>query len=306
MSGDGLPPLSLTLGQVEGDDGRHSTDQTPRRDHRRPHLQPAGLAAHPQAHPPTAGRHRPRRLAVGLCWTAAKVSTGILVRNAVDQGIIADDTGALRRWSLILGAVAVASATFTGLRRYIAFREARWVEADLATACSPTSSGSLRLPRPGPDRPAHEPGQHRPPAGPGVRGDDPAHHLHFAVSRSVGRHRPALTLLARLAASPQRSATRFSRAVPQRGEPRESAELAAVVEESVAGVRVVKGLGAERVQATRLKAEAQDVYDESMAAAATRAASCPAWSCCPTSGSSPCSATAATRCSTAASASARW
>ena len=55
----------------------------------------------------------------------------ILVRNAVDQGIIADDTGALRRWSLILGAVAVASATFTGLRRYIAFREARWVEAHL-------------------------------------------------------------------------------------------------------------------------------------------------------------------------------
>ena len=51
---------------------------------------------------------------------------------------------------------------------------------------------------------------------------------------------------------------------------RESAELAAVVEESVAGVRVVKGLGAERVQAARLKAEAQDVYDESMAAAATR------------------------------------
>jgi ATP-binding cassette subfamily B protein len=39
----------------------------------------------------------------------------------------------------------------------------------------------------------------------------------------------------------------------------------------VAGVRVVKGLGAERVQAERLSAEADDVYRESMAAAMTRA-----------------------------------
>ncbi len=68
-------------------------------------------------------------------------------------------------------------------------------------------------------------------------------------------------------------ATRFSRRLfpSVMGIQRESAELAAVVEESVAGVRVIKGLGAERVQADRLKAEAQDVYDESMAAAMTRA-----------------------------------
>ena len=39
--------------------------------------------------------------------------------------------GALVRWSLALGIVAVFSATFTGLRRYLAFREARWIEADL-------------------------------------------------------------------------------------------------------------------------------------------------------------------------------
>ena len=70
-------------------------------------------------------------VAVGLCWTAAKVSTGLLVRNAVDEGIIADDTDALRRWSILLGCVALVSALFTGLRRYSAFREARWVEASL-------------------------------------------------------------------------------------------------------------------------------------------------------------------------------
>jgi ATP-binding cassette subfamily B protein len=44
-----------------------------------------------------------------------------------------------------------------------------------------------------------------------------------------------------------------------------------VVEETVAGVRVIKGLGAEAVQADRLRAEATDVYDQSMGAARTRA-----------------------------------
>jgi ATP-binding cassette subfamily B protein len=68
-------------------------------------------------------------------------------------------------------------------------------------------------------------------------------------------------------------ATRFSRRLypSVMGIQRESAELAAVVEESVAGVRVIKGLGAEPVQAARLKGEAEDVYDQSMAAARTRA-----------------------------------
>jgi ATP-binding cassette subfamily B protein len=89
---------------------------------------------------------------------------------------------------------------------------------------------------------------------------------------------PVLTLLA-LGSLPFLNvlATRFSRRLFPHvmGIQRESAELAAVVEESVAGVRVIKGLGAERVQADRLKAEAQDVYDESIAAARTRAAFLP-------------------------------
>ncbi len=56
----------------------------------------------------------------------------------------------------------------------------------------------------------------------------------------------------------------------------ESAELAAVVEETVAGVRVVKGFGAEAVQAGRLRAEADDVYGRSMEAAGVRATFLPA------------------------------
>ena len=56
----------------------------------------------------------------------------------------------------------------------------------------------------------------------------------------------------------------------------ESAELAAVVEESVSGVRVVKGFGAEGVQQHRFQSEADDVYDESMKATRVRAVFLPA------------------------------
>ena len=236
-----------------------------------------------------AGLTRERRagialgVAVGLAWTAAKVSTGLIVRNAVDQGIVADDTAALRRWALVLGAVAVASATFTGLRRYIAFREARWVEASLRDRLF-----------------AHLQRLHF------------AYHDQAQTGQLMSRANtdlqqvqafvvmipltisnaftvlsvtvilllidPVLTLLA-LGSLPFLNvlATRFSRRLFPHvmGIQRESAELAAVVEESVAGVRVIKGLGAERVQADRLKAEAQDVYDESIAAARTRAAFLP-------------------------------
>jgi ATP-binding cassette subfamily B protein len=56
----------------------------------------------------------------------------------------------------------------------------------------------------------------------------------------------------------------------------ESAQLASVVEETVSGVRVVKGFGSQPVQAARLRVEADDVYDASMAAARVRARYLPA------------------------------
>src|SRR4029077_1501954 len=56
----------------------------------------------------------------------------------------------------------------------------------------------------------------------------------------------------------------------------ESAELASVVEETVSGVRVVKGFGAEGVQQHRVQSEADDVYDESMEGTLVRAVFLPA------------------------------
>jgi ATP-binding cassette subfamily B protein len=218
-------------------------------------------------------------VSTGLAWTAAKVSTGLIVKTAVDRGIESNDMGALVRWSLTLGVVAVFSATFTGLRRYLAFREARWIEADLRDRLF---AHLQRLHFAFHDR--SQTGQLM------SRANTDLQQVQafvvmipltisnavtvLAVTVILALIDPMLTLLA-LGSLPFMNvlATRFSRRLypSVMGIQRESAELAAVVEESVAGVRVIKGLGAERVQATRLKGEAEDVYDQSMAAARTRA-----------------------------------
>nr|MBA3282558.1 ABC transporter ATP-binding protein [Acidimicrobiia bacterium] len=60
------------------------------------------------------------------------------------------------------------------------------------------------------------------------------------------------------------------------GVQQESAELSAVVEETVAGIRVVKGFAAEDTQARRLAREADDLYEVSMRGAKIRATYWPA------------------------------
>ena len=69
------------------------------------------------------------------------------------------------------------------------------------------------------------------------------------------------------------AATRFTRRMYPVGLSlqQELADLSGVVEESVAGVRVVKGFGAERLQERNLAVEADDVYDRSIDQARLRA-----------------------------------
>jgi ATP-binding cassette subfamily B protein len=215
----------------------------------------------------------------GLIWTGAKVSTGVIVGRAVDRGIESDDMDALLRWSILLGVVAVVSAMFTGLRRWFAFREARWIELDLRDRLF---AHVQRLHFAFHDR--VQTGQLMSRAN-----TDLQQVQNFlvmipltisnaftvvAVTVILAIIDPVLTVLA-LGSLPFLNvlATKFSRRLQPHvmGIQRESAELASVVEETVAGVRVIKGLGAESVQAERLRAEATDVYEQSMGAARTRA-----------------------------------
>ena len=221
---------------------------------------------------------------VGLGWTSGKVSVGLLVQRAVDRGIEADDMGALRQWALVIVLAAFVVGLFTGLRRYAAFREARWIEADLRERLF---AHLQRLHFAYHDR--AQTGQLMSRANTDLQQIQAfVVMIPLTISNSVTviavtvilvTIDPLLTLLA-LGSLPFLNvlATRFSRrlhpevlAIQQ-----ESAELAAVVEETVAGVRVVKGFGAERVQAARLRVEADDVYNRSMGAARVRARFLPA------------------------------
>lgn len=233
---------------------------------------------------------RPRRagvaagVTVGLLWSLSKVSIGLLLRQAIDAGIESDDMSALLSWSVAIALVGVVSGVLTGVRRYLAFKEARLVEKRLRDRLfahvqrlhfafhDEVQAGDLMS-----------------------RGNTDLQHLqNFVVMIPLTIANlmtvvgvtvilfvldPLLALLS-LAALPLINvvAKRFgSRLFPSvMGIQRESAALASVVEESVAGVRVVKGFGAERVVEHRLSDAADDVFRESMTAARVRAAYLPA------------------------------
>ena len=223
-------------------------------------------------------------IAAGVVWTLARVAVPFLVRLAIDRGIEAGSPDALLRWSLAILAVAVVSAAFSGARRYLAFREARWCEASLRDRLfahvqrlhfafhDETQTGQLMS-----------------------RGNTDLQQVQqfvvmipvtvanvvtvVAVTAILLSYDLVLAVLA-LAGLPL--VNLFGRRYSQRlypevmGIQRESAELASVVEETVSGIRVVKGFGAEPVQRGRLAQEADDVYDRSTGAARVRATYLPA------------------------------
>jgi len=221
---------------------------------------------------------------VGLLWSFAKIAIGLLLRAAIDRGIEADDMGALARWAAAIFVVGSLSAVLTGTRRYLAFREARWVEKALRDRLfahvqrlhfayhDEVQAGQLMS-----------------------RGNIDLQHLQNFVVMIPLTIANAMTVLgvtvilvaidpllaaASLAALPlinvvaKRFGTKLFPSVM--GIQRESAELASVVEESVAGVRVVKGFGAEDVVRARLRTTADDVYRESMTASRIRSVYLPA------------------------------
>jgi ATP-binding cassette subfamily B protein len=223
-------------------------------------------------------------VAVGLAWTAAKVSVPLLVRGAVDHGIEGDDGRALLRWSLAIAAVGVVQGVATGLRRYSAFMVARQVEVDLRDRLF---AHIQRLHFAYHDR--TQTGQLMSRANTDLQQVQAfVVMIPLTISNAVTvlsvtviltTIDPLLTVLA-LGSLPLLNV--FSKRFSTRLHPevlaiqQESAELASVVEESVSGVRVVKGFGAESVQIGKFGVEADDVYDASMRATRVRSAFLPA------------------------------
>jgi ATP-binding cassette, subfamily B, bacterial len=206
------------------------------------------------------------------------------VQGAIDNGMVPGDRSALMRWTALVGVAAVLAALFTGLRRYWAFRVSRWVEADLRQRLfahvqrlhfafhDRTQAGDL-MSRANTDLQQIQ----------ALVVLIPLTISNFvtvaAVTVILLFIDPLLTVLA-LGSLPllnylgKRFSTRLHPVAMTIQ--KESAELATVVEETVSGVRVVKGFGAEPVQAVRLRAEADDVYEASMEATRIRARFLPA------------------------------
>jgi ATP-binding cassette subfamily B protein len=228
----------------------------------------------------------------GLGWTAARVSIPALTGIAIDRGIVADDYPVALRWTFVILAVGVVQAISTGVRRYAAFRLALRVETDLR----------LRLA-------AHlqqlhfafhdeaQTGQLMARANTDIQQINQVVLLiPLTIASTLSMVAVIVILVARspglaffgLAALPHLNvaATRFTRRMYPVGLSlqEELADLSGVVEESVTGIRVVKGFGAERLQEQRLGDEAESVFDRSMAAARLRAGFVPMIDLLPTIG----------------------
>jgi ATP-binding cassette subfamily B protein len=217
-------------------------------------------------------------VAAGLGWTIARVSVPTIARYGINA-ISGTGSRSLGFWVTLLIVAGVFQAIFTGLRRYAAFRLALRVETDLR----------MRLV-------AHlqrlhfafhddaQTGQLMANANSDImQVQNVVLLIPLTIASTLTMITVIVLLLLRsvglaffaLAALPllQFAAARFSHRMFPIGMAQQDALAAysSVVEESVTGVRVVKGFGAEARQVARLDVEAERVYDRSIAAARLRA-----------------------------------
>lgn len=216
--------------------------------------------------------------AAGLVWTAAKVSVPLLARQAIDHGIVAGEPGALARWSLALLAVGIVQGACTGLRRYLAIGVAARIETDLRQRLF---AHLQRLHFAFHDR--AQTGQLM------ARANSDVQQIQFflvfiplAIANTLTVAAVAVVLVATNAAlaaaalAPLPLVNVAARRFSQRVHPevmalqQELAGLSTVVEETVSGIRVVKGFGAEDERREAMGRAAAGVLAASLRAARIR------------------------------------
>jgi ATP-binding cassette subfamily B protein len=219
---------------------------------------------------------------VGLLWSASKVMVPRLTRQAIDHGVIGNDS--LWFWSGLIAGIAVLSGVFAGWRRLIAFSESRLSETRLREQLF----GHLMHLHVGYHDHAQT-GQLMSRAS-----SDLLQIQSFIVMIPITASNLAMVsavvvvlfvsqpFLALVALAPLPMVNLLSQRFSRKIHPAvlavqvEQAELATVVEESVSGVRVIKGFGAEGVQAAKLRVEADDIRRVSLESARIRSSFLPA------------------------------
>ena len=220
--------------------------------------------------------------AVGLAWTLGKVAVPQLTRLAIDKGI--EKNGSLLFWTMLILAAATIAGFFAACRRFIAFRESRLTESLLRERLfaqiqglhvgfhDKAQTGQLM------SRSSSDLQQ--------VQG--------FVVNIPIFVSQITMVIgvviilfisdpiLAAVSLAPLPFINVSARSFSNKIHPavlavqQEQAQLANVVEETVSGVRVIRGFGAEGVQQAKLQTEADDIRRESMKAAYIRSRFLPA------------------------------
>jgi len=228
----------------------------------------------------------------GLVWTAGKLAVPALIARTIDAGVVAGDRRALAWHIAVLAVVGLSGALVAGLRRWYAQRLAYLVERDIRHRLvehlyglhlgfhQQTPTGLL-LSRTGSDL---------------LQIQQPFIGIPMLLS-SVVMLLGAVVLLALVnvplmlvALSPTALilvvAVRFTRQLGPRSEALQgrTAELSGVVQESVAGIGAIKGLGAERPELARLSDRADRVYDAALGLTRTRAVHLPLFDFLPATG----------------------
>ena len=214
-----------------------------------------------------------------LVWTVAKISVPVVAGRAVDRGIIHGGHAALVRWCLVLVGLGVIQAFTTGVRRYSAFVVAYRVETDLRQRLF---THLQRLHFAFHDR--SQTGQLLARSASDLQQISAFNTwLPISVANSVIVAATTVILLIidwklailTLVALPALVvvARRFSHRVHPVSLDLQSqiAELSVLAEETVSGIRVIKGFGAEPMFAGRMGARARNVYERAMAVVRVRA-----------------------------------
>ena len=214
---------------------------------------------------------------LGVVWTGGKIAVPSLTRVAIDRAI--DQGSSAIGWALWIVVAGVATGVLTAGRRYLAFRESRTVEARLRRRIH---DHVLGLHMAFHDR--SQTGQLMSRMSADLNQVQmfvvmvPLTVSHVALIAGVTVvliiTDPLLALVA-LAPLPLITmvAKRFSDAIHPAvlAVQAEQAQLSSVVEESISGVRVVKGFGAEQVRLDAVAVEADDIQRVSLEAALVRA-----------------------------------
>ena len=211
-------------------------------------------------------------IATGLAWTCCKLTVPVSLRQGLDLGIRASDGAAFRQAVLGIVLVSAIGAGLAGLRRYLAQSLAARLETDLRARLF---AHLLRL-----DLAFHA----RSPAGHLVSRavsdlqqiQQPFVNVPLTVSNAVMFVGSLVALasidpaLAAVALGPTLGVFLVARWLTVLQGPRLRAlqqalgALASTVEEAVAGIRSIKGLGLETVERGRVQARSADAYAAAM------------------------------------------